>query len=70
MNELIQAAKDIITLRYQKGKHSVGAAVKASSGKIYTGVSMNSQKLNICSEWVAMGKALTAGESDFKISVA
>lgn len=68
--ELIQAAKDIIELRYEKGKHSVGAAVRTKNGKIYTGVCINSQKLDVCSEWVAFGKALTEGEKEFEMTVA
>ena len=70
MNSLIQEAKNIIEQRYVKDKHSVGAAVRTKNGKIYTGISINSQKVDICSEWVAMGKALTEGNYDIELIVA
>ncbi len=44
----------------------VGAAVLASSGKIYTGVNIEnaSYPLTICAERVAIFKAIAAGEKD------
>lgn len=70
MHNLIQTAKDIIEKRYKKGFHSVGAAVKVKSGKIYTGISINSQKVDLCSEWTAVGKAISEGDSEIKMVVA
>lgn len=69
MQTLIEAAKKIIEDRYEKGKHSVSAAVITGSGKIYYGVCMNSQKLDVCSEWVAIGNALSAGDKNLKMIV-
>lgn len=70
MQNLIQAAKDMIEVRYCKGKHSVGAAVRTKNGTVYTGVCLNSQKLDVCSEWIAMGHALSEGETEFDMIVA
>lgn len=70
METLIQEAKDIIEKRYKKEKHPVGAAVRTKSSKIYTGVSLNSQKVDVCSEWVAIGQAITQGDSDIEMVVA
>ena len=70
MEELIAAAKSIISLRYQKGKHAVGAALRTKSGKIYTGISVNSQKVDLCSEWSAIGSAFGEGETEFDMVVA
>ncbi len=70
ISNLIQEAKSIIEQRYVKGKHAVGAAVITKSGKIYTGISIDSQKVDICSEWVAIGKALSEGNSDIELIVA
>ncbi len=70
MEELIKEAKNIIDLRYEKNKHTVGAAIKTKSGKIYTGICINVQKVDICSEWTAVGKAFSEGEHDVVLSVA
>ena len=70
MQELIQKAKEIINKRYKKGFHSVGSAVRTKSGKVYTGISINSQKVDICSEWSAISTALSEGDSDIEMVVA
>ncbi len=46
----------------------VGAAILSSSGKVYTGsnVESSSYGLSICAERVALVKALSEGETDFK----
>ena len=69
MQELIDVAKKVINERYEKGKHGVGAAVRTKSGKVYTGICMNSQKVDICAEWVAIGKALTDGDKEIEMVV-
>ena len=70
MLNLIEQAKNAITKRYVKGKHQVGAALRTKSGKVYTGISINSQKVDLCSEWTAFGKALSEGESEIESVVA
>ncbi|MDD5726798.1 MAG: cytidine deaminase [Patescibacteria group bacterium] len=70
MQELIQRAKEIIEKRYKKGYHSVGSAVRTKSGKIYTGISINSQKVDICSEWSAISTVLSEGDSEIEMIVA
>jgi len=70
MQELIQKAKEIIEKRYKKDYHSVGAAVKTKSGKIYVGISVNSQKVDICSEWSAISTAFSEGDNDIEMVVA
>lgn len=46
----------------------VGAAILSGSGKVYTGsnVESSSYGLTICAERVALVKALSEGETDFK----
>jgi len=67
MEQLIEEAKKVIDKGYEKGKHQVGSAVRTRSGKIYTGLSINVQKVDICAEWVAVGKAFSEGEKDIEM---
>lgn len=68
--ELIKEAKKIIDKRYKNNQFVVGCAIKAKSGKIYTGVSINSQKVNLCSEWIAIGQAFSKGDNEIEMVVA
>jgi cytidine deaminase len=49
-------------------KFCVGAAVETTDGKIYTGCNIESASfgLTVCAERVAIWKALSEGERDFK----
>ncbi|MBI5530910.1 MAG: cytidine deaminase [Candidatus Doudnabacteria bacterium] len=69
-DNLIKEAKSIIDLRYKKGAHSVGAALRTKSGKIYTGISIKGLKLDLCSEWTAIGRAFVEGETEIESIVA
>lgn len=68
--ELIQIAKDTIAKQYKKSTHTVGAAVFTKTGKCYTGISIKGQKLDLCSEWTAIGKAFTEGDGEITMAVA
>ncbi len=70
--ELIQAASDIIRKNYDNKNwwHTVGAAVRAKSGKIYVGVNCDSVSHGSCAEYIAIGAAITAGEREFDSVVA
>jgi len=68
--ELVAAASEAIRSNYVEGRHHVGAAVRARSGKIYAGVHMESPGLDVCAEWVALGMAVSAGEREFDCCVA
>lgn len=70
-NELIEAARNAITSNYDKINqlHTVGAAVRCGSGKIYTGVNVYAIH-SACAEQVALGTAITNGERNFKTIVA
>ncbi|MCM2339275.1 MAG: hypothetical protein NDI62_02360 [Burkholderiales bacterium] len=70
MQGLIKEAKKIIDKRYKNNQSVVGCAVKTKSGKIYTGVSINAQKINLCSEWITIGQAFSEGDSDIEMVVA
>jgi cytidine deaminase len=59
---LIEEAAAVIKKNYRKPRHTVGAAVLCSSGKIYTGVNIESCGYGPCAEPVAIGTAISAGE--------
>jgi len=60
--QLIQAACDAIARNYLDPKHTVGAAVMTTSGRIYTGVNIESCGYGPCAEPIAIGRAITDGE--------
>ena len=68
--ELVQAAIDVIRRNFQDGKHTVGAAVLCASGKIYTGVDLDTVGYGPCAEPVALGAAISNGEREFSAIVA
>jgi cytidine deaminase len=70
--ELIEAAKDIIRLRYRPDWHTVGAAVRMRSGRVYTGVHLeaNVGRVAVCAEAIAIGKAVSDGDEEIGTIVA
>ena len=70
--ELIEAAKNAIRDNYDSISwwHTVGAAVRTKSGKIYVGVNCDSVSHGSCAEVIAIGSAITAGEREFDTVVA
>lgn len=69
--KLIEAAQNAIRLNYDEEKynHTVGAAIRCKSGKIYVGVNVYSLH-GACAEQVAIGTAITNGEREFETIVA
>jgi cytidine deaminase len=68
--KLIDAATAVIQKNFLYGKHHVGSAVRVKSGKIYAGVHLESQNVDVCAEHVAMGMAVSNGEKEFDSIVA
>ncbi|HYM33191.1 MAG TPA: cytidine deaminase [Candidatus Cybelea sp.] len=64
--QLIAAAKDVISRLYQENRHHIGAAVRTQSGRIFTAVHLDTYvgRASVCAEAVAIGKALSEGERD------
>jgi cytidine deaminase len=62
---LVEAACEAIRLRYRQDWQEVGAALRLRSGKIFTGVSLDAYlgRMAVCAEAVALGQAVTQGES-------
>ncbi len=68
--ELIESATAVIQNNFLQGKHHVGSAIRARSGKIYAGVHLDSKNVDVCAEYVAMGMAVSNGEREFDSIVA
>ncbi|NUU79847.1 cytidine deaminase [Paenibacillus xylanilyticus] len=70
--ELIEAAKNVIKRLYREGKHHIGAAVRTQSGRIYTAVHLEAYigRVSVCAEAIAIGKAISEGETEFATIVA
>lgn len=68
---LIAEAKKAIRLNYdpERYNHTVGAAIRCKSGKVYVGVNLYSLH-GACAEQVAIGTAITNGERAFDAIVA
>lgn len=69
--ELVKAAEKAIKANYDEVNfnHTVGAAVRCKSGKIYVGVNVYSLH-GACAEQIALGNAITQGEREFLSIVA
>jgi cytidine deaminase len=62
---LIEAAIDLIKARYVENRHHIAAAVRGKSGKVYTGLHLDTYvgRASVCAEAVAVGQAMAAGET-------
>ncbi len=70
---LIAAARSVLARRYRPRWHSVGAAIRGGSGRIYTAVNLNARyvgRVDVCAEEVALGMAVAAGEKSYESVVA
>jgi len=68
---LIQAATDLINARYVENRHHIAAAVRGKSGKIYSGLHLDTYvgRASVCAEAVAVGQAMAAGEKGIEAIV-
>jgi cytidine deaminase len=72
IQELVQAAKTAADKAYAPySKFKVGAALLTAAGKVFAGCNVEnaSYGLSICAEQVAIVKAVSSGETNFKIMV-
>ncbi len=70
---LVEAARSVLSRRYRPQWHSVGAAIRGKSGRIYTAVNLNARyvgRVDVCAEAVALGMAIAAGEKAVETVVA
>jgi len=68
--QLITAASDVLHRNYRPVRHTVGAAVLAGSGHVYTGVNVEACGYGPCAEPIAIGAAFSNGELDIRAIVA
>ena len=70
--DLIEFAANAIKANYDNVNwwHTVGAAIRTKSGKVYVGVNCDSVSHGACAEVIAIGSAVTAGEREFDTIVA
>ncbi len=69
---LVDAAVDAVQHRYRYGRHTVGAAVRGETGRIYAAVNLDATvgRAAVCAEAVALGAAIMGGESTIEAVVA
>lgn len=69
--DLIATATRLIRSRYQEGRHHIAAAVRTKSGKVYTGLHLDTYvgRASVCAEAVAVGRALSDGDTDIECIV-
>lgn len=61
--ELLEAARDLIRRRYVVGRHHIAAALRLRSGRIVTGLHLDTYvgRASVCAEAVAVGQAMADG---------
>lgn len=69
---LIAEARAILARLYRPGWHHVGAALRTKGGKVFAAVHLeaNVGRVAVCAEAIALGKAISEGESAFDTIVA
>ena len=60
--ELIAAAQETLRRNYTPVRHTVAAAARMASGRIFTGINIEACAYGPCAEPIALGAAFTAGE--------
>jgi len=70
--DLVEAAKAIIKLRYKEDWHHVGAALRTRSGKVFSAVHLEAYigRIAVCAEAIALGMAAAAGDTEIDTIVA
>lgn len=68
---LIDAARTVISERYKENRHHIGAALRTRSGKVHTGIHLDTYvgRASVCAEAVAVGTAMAAGDTDIEAIV-
>ena len=64
---LIERAKQVIATYYRRDRHRVGAALRTTTGTIFTAVHVeaNVGRITVCAEAIVIGKAISEGAVEF-----
>jgi cytidine deaminase len=70
--ELVEAVCDVLRTHYRPFWHTVAAAVRDGSGRVWTGLHLGATvgRLQICAEAVAVGRAVLEGDGYISTIVA
>ena len=70
--ELVDVAKNTMSKFYRDKKHHVAAALRTKSGRIFTGVNLETSvgRMSVCAESIAIGKAIMEEGEAFDLIVA
>jgi cytidine deaminase len=70
--ELINIARELIAARFKESYHHIAAALRTTSGRIYSGVHLEAYvgRIAVCAEAIAIGAAATAGDTHIESIVA
>jgi cytidine deaminase len=68
---LIDTAKTLIEQRYIENRHHIASAVRGASGRVYTGLHLDTYvgRASVCAEAVALGQAMAGGETGIEAIV-
>jgi cytidine deaminase len=68
---LIEAARTLIRERYIENRHHIAAALRTKSGKVHTGLHLDTYvgRASVCAEAVAVGAAMAVGDRDIAVIV-
>jgi cytidine deaminase len=67
---LVKTAAEFLLQNFRRGLHHVGAAVRTKTGRVFTGLHLDSPAIDICAEAIAIGSAISAGARDLDTIVA
>ncbi len=70
--ELVEAARAVLLKHYRPHWHTVGAALRARDGRVWTGLHLGATvgRLAICAEAIALGRAVLEGDGTVECAVA
>lgn len=70
--DLIDAARKIIQLRFKENVHEVAAAIRTKSGRVFAAVHLEAYigRIAVCAEAIALGMAAEQGDTEIDTVVA